>query len=350
MSISETKKFVKRLGGKLFKNIFPLYPGLENLNLILMYHRVLKELPKGLYDPSLFVTAETFKMHLKEVSRIFEIVPLEELLQAKNGKRRLCAITFDDGWIDNYEVAFPILKEYKIPATIFLPTKMISEDGFFWFEGLWELANRCLKSESEELFTEYFTEFTAGWNGKRINTDSVSRLISKLYHLPTKRLNNLVMGAYLRLGIKGGLKRSLVDWVEVSEMGEIGISFGSHGLNHYNLLTLEEASREEEIFESLKCLQRKGIRTVSYFSYPYGFYDGNCVGLVAKSGYSGALTLDMGFNNLQTAPYLLKRVGLHEYMSNSPSLFWFRIFQGLLSGSGPHERIYCPFKQPIKKS
>lgn len=108
----EIKKCTKGFGGLLVKKYLPLYPGLKNIKVILLYHRVLKEPPRKLYDPGLFVTASTFEMHINELSRMFEIVPLEDLTHARNERGRLCAITFDDGWIDNYEVAFPIIKKW----------------------------------------------------------------------------------------------------------------------------------------------------------------------------------------------------------------------------------------------
>ncbi len=158
------KNNIKTLGGKLFEEIFPLYPGLKNIKIILLYHRVVTETPKGLYDPGLFVTASTFEMHINEIKRLFKIVPLENIIQSNGREGRLCAITFDDGWIDNYEVAFPIIKKYQIPITIFISPETIGSNLFFWSESLWSLANRVVANGGELVFINYFHDLIPIWN------------------------------------------------------------------------------------------------------------------------------------------------------------------------------------------
>jgi len=76
-------------------------------------------------------------------SRGYKVIPLSELVQATSLGRKIpkktIAITFDDGYEDNYTNAFPILKKYKVPATIFIPVKNMGKKGFLSIEQMKEM-------------------------------------------------------------------------------------------------------------------------------------------------------------------------------------------------------------------
>lgn len=119
-----------------------------------MYHRVVDQLPNEPYDRDLCVTKDTFDMHMDLAHRFFSVKSIEQIAQKNSvGKNcttngRICAITFDDGWLDNYLIAYPILKKYQIPATIFLPVNMIGTTQWFWFEQIWDLVHKSLISKN----------------------------------------------------------------------------------------------------------------------------------------------------------------------------------------------------------
>ncbi len=331
----EIKKCTKGFGGLLVKKYLPLYPGLKNIKVILLYHRVLKEPPRKLYDPSLFVTASTFEMHINELSRMFEIVPLEDLTHARNERGRLCAITFDDGWIDNYEVAFPIIKKWGVPATIFISTKRVSSDGSFWFESLWDLANQATENRKTQIFINYFHKLIPTWDSKTTGERELALLTNALKSLPGNTLDDIIAHAYRKSGTTPTAKRTVIDWENAYEMSKSGISFGSHGLHHYILNGLDSSSKRMEVIESFEDLKKRPVSICPFFSYPNGSWDEESLTFVRQAGYQGALTTRLGHNNLENSPFLLNRIGLHEYISRTPALFWFRIFQGVLAGSGP---------------
>ena len=65
-------------------------------------------------------------MHIRYLRAHYDVVPLEDLIST--GSDNACAITFDDGWRDNYVTAFPILRAHGVPATIFLATNLVGTD------------------------------------------------------------------------------------------------------------------------------------------------------------------------------------------------------------------------------
>ena len=117
---------------------------LRNRSLVLMYHRVLteRELTSDI-EPGMYVTRDAFERHLIYLAEHHEIIGLDELHEWLHGRRQYaripCVITFDDGWGDNYANAFPLLKQYRLPATIFLITDLIGTPSMLTWEQVREM-------------------------------------------------------------------------------------------------------------------------------------------------------------------------------------------------------------------
>jgi hypothetical protein len=185
------------------------------------------------------------------------------------------------------------------------------------------------------MFIQYFHNLVPSWSPQTLSLKHLLGLTSALQHLPANILDDLVEEGYSRLRITPLVQKSIMDWDQVSEMGQYEITFGSHGLHHYILPTVDSNLKRREIVESLELLKQNEANIASFFSYPLGYFDKESVTMVAKAGYKGALTAKTGYNTSKTYSFLLNRISLHENISNTPDLFWFRILQGILSGFGP---------------
>ncbi|RKY33040.1 MAG: hypothetical protein DRP74_01215 [Candidatus Omnitrophota bacterium] len=132
---------------------------------ILMYHSVRPDAEK---ENRLAVSAESFKRQMQFLKKFnYNVLPLDELAKLIREKKtipmRTVAITFDDGYKDNYKFAFPVLKEYQIPATVFLIVNEIGRsqnDRLSWQEiremrgsGLVDFGSHCLGPEPLVNFT-----------------------------------------------------------------------------------------------------------------------------------------------------------------------------------------------------
>src|SRR5581483_9637650 len=106
---------------------------------ILGYHRVLApgDLGREFVQPGMYVEAGEFAAHVRYLLRHFRVLALEDLLARWaagdwDPAARYCAITFDDGWRDNYVHAFPVLRALGVPATIFVATAFVGTPERFW--------------------------------------------------------------------------------------------------------------------------------------------------------------------------------------------------------------------------
>ena len=107
--------------------------------IILMYHRVLPSLlaESNFVQPGMYVTIEIFYRHAALLKERFEVISLVELLArlyAGKSVAGCCAITFDDGWRDNFIHAFDVLQKFQLPSTVFLASAFIGTDKCFWPE------------------------------------------------------------------------------------------------------------------------------------------------------------------------------------------------------------------------
>jgi peptidoglycan/xylan/chitin deacetylase (PgdA/CDA1 family) len=324
------KKIIKTVAGYSFKHLLSINV-FRGLKVIIMYHRVCDRIPRGLHDPAMFVTADTFDMHLRELKQYFDIVSLERANDSPCERERLCVITFDDGWADNYEHALPVLKKHNVPATVFIPVEVIGSKSSYWFQNIWDLASQVSANGKSAGFFRYFSGHAPSWRPNGIGQEQIIDLIRQLKNLPAEKLDDIILKAYGVLGIEGPTGGQVMTWEQIRAMGRQGITFGSHGLHHYILPQLNHDAKRQEVVDSLHVLERANVAISPFFSYPNGNWDGEIQSLVKEAGYKGAVTTQLGYNASLTDPYLLKRIAIHEDISNTSSLLWFRIFQAAIS-------------------
>ena len=225
---------------------------------VFMFHRVL---PKGeeCYEPELTTSKEVFG-HLLDWRRN----------KPNSDGKPLSAITFDDGWLDNYLHAFGPLRERKLPATIFLPVRFIGTARRFWQDRLW-LCTKGLQP-SERLFLIESAARQFPWLPGTKDIRSYQRsLKSFLMTRPSQEAEEFVQCLCESVGLsEASTDRAFLDWNEVRAMHNSGISFGSHTLNHSLLTVIPPGQLLPEICDSKRELQERLGTDISSFSYPWG--------------------------------------------------------------------------------
>ena len=314
-------------------------PGQPEL-LLLMYHRILPaDDPRALLEePGMIVSPETFRLHMSLIKPLFKTMHLSQWLELKNSgndlPERACAVTFDDGWADNYEFAYPVLKELGIPATIFLVSNMIGKTSTFWPERLSYVVSEVSKQpekwshESLRWIRQLPVSYPFDENStKRPDREQLSEIIGAAKSLSDEEINQRldIIEAQLQLSNEQD-NAALLNWQQIEEMCQSDIiEIGSHTCNHIRLTDdTPSTTLTHEIVGSKQAIEDRTGRPVKTFCYPNGDYSAAAKKLVEQH-YIGAVTTKSGWNTTASNPYLLQRIGVHEDISNDRISFLARI-------------------------
>lgn len=294
---------------------------------ILMYHRVLpkKNAVDESVQPGMYVTPDVFDKQMSFLRENFQILSFHDLLEHRdklaNVKTCYCAITFDDGWVDNYVYAYPILKKYGIPATIFIPTAFVGQKKWFWQERFAYLL-RYMDNLSISNVPLKYSRLINGLLGKRDRSEVISLGIERLKDYPESEISDIVEIIKNAIGLDVPEERVILNWDEIREMSKNAISFGSHTKNHRILtkLPLEEVKRE--LKDSMQILVEQEINFVPVLAYPNGNYDKDIQALAERCGYHAAVTTQFGFEDVSDYNHFgMKRIGIHNDISYTTPLF-----------------------------
>ena len=274
--------------------------------------------------------------HLTVLQQYFDIIHLSEWIKLKNAGAELpsqaCAITFDDGWIDNYEYAFPILQEMDSPATIFLVSDMIGTNQLFWPERLARMISDISQNMPENWShtnLEWLTNTTTSYQFSDTlpTREELSEIISHAKQLQDDEINSRLDTITAELGLSNSIPEpSLLNWEQILEMTGSGlVETGSHTLHHVRLNEkISEDTLTDEIILSKQEIEKHIGKQVNSFCFPNGDYSSMAMDYVSKN-YKCAVTTKTGWNTLSTDNYLLRRIGIHEDIAYDKTAFLSRI-------------------------
>lgn len=278
---------------------------------ILMYHAVTRT-PLAVEDWS-FVWERDFRDQMRYLKKHCHVVPLRDIPRVVGSQtgRPAVAVTFDDGFQNNYGVALPILQELGLPATVFLATDFIGSDDTPWFcrinEALsltsltrldwdgetYDLSNRACRAEAHERFQLRLKRFR---HSELL--EKTTQLIAALGDRPGKP-------------IPDGSPFRMLAPAEVAEMAGTGlIEFGAHTCSHAILSGLSPAERRREIATSLAAVARLTGAPCTLFAYPNGRaidYGPDDVATLQDGKVDVAVTTVRGPNDRSVSPLEMRR-------------------------------------------
>ncbi len=302
---------------------------LKDRAFILMYHRVFdpKEPLDYYVQPGMYVTKETFELHMEYLKNNFKVIALDKLIDKIKNNEKLtgyCSITFDDGWVDNYKNAFPILKKYDLPATIFLATGFIGTNKWFWPEEISFYLRKIIDGDIElNSLPSALKDIIQ--NQKLSEFEDINTVIEKFKLISPAKRHSVIECMNLCFPVKDK-KRLLMDWAEVKEMHNSGlISFGAHTVNHEILTQLETEEIEDEILLSKKHIEKELGDRVNLFAYPNGNSNKKVVEVLLKNSFKGSVVTQKGYVESKTNTMEIPRIGIHDDMSKCTAFFLRRL-------------------------
>jgi peptidoglycan/xylan/chitin deacetylase (PgdA/CDA1 family) len=313
---------------------------------VLMYHRILN--PSEYYNVAaqkgIVVTTESLKRHMMFLKQYAHIISLSEFLEHIRDKipfqRRSCLVTFDDGWEDNFRNALPILREFQIPAVIFLTGSYIDTQKRFWQEDFLlaiQEIRRLFKADDnfrKEIDSNPVLEKI--YNIMTANNDSLEQetqvLIDQVKKWAKEKRDQLLASLKLIAGQIASqetdtTRRSFMNNLEITKMIKEGVTIGSHGMSHEILTTLSTGEIERELSESRDYLRRTFSIEADAFSYPNGNYNESIIDMVKQNGYRVAFGTQNGYVRLGDDPYSLHRINIHGDMTGTIPLFVARLLR-----------------------
>ena len=224
---------------------------------VLMYHHV------NPHKGDMFtVTPEVFEGQMAYLAKAgYKALSLDELFAFIKGdldlKQKAVVITFDDGWLDNFIYALPVLEKYKLRATMFIVTD--------WIEKSSE------KSNGIPAF---------------IPTNEESKALVR----------------------KGQAQKVVLTWELIGKMTASGlIDFFSHTKSHLNCNNSSEPDILEELQESRRVLEERLGRPCPYLCWPDGIYSDTAISIARKTGYKALFTIERGAVKAGSDPFAIKR-------------------------------------------
>jgi peptidoglycan/xylan/chitin deacetylase (PgdA/CDA1 family) len=259
---------------------------------VLLYHRV----SQPTIDPwGLCVTPEDFRAQMTLVAREYRPMSLVELAAGvREGwlPDRAVAITFDDGYFDNLEVASPILLDLGIPATFLITSDVLLERREFWWDVLASIflspsaipGRLEIDADGETLHLATKTDDDRQKAHRAIHERILKASLDERERVIDRLRDWAGWPSF------GGLPR-IMNRSDLQQLAERSRhSIGGHSTHHLSLPSQTEDVLRREVTENKKLLEIAVGRTVDCFAFPFGHHDDRSVSVVGELGYTAAVT------------------------------------------------------------
>lgn len=299
---------------------------LINKRYIFALHRVLpkRTVETNYYQSCMFITPETLEGLIKWSFRLGDIVGIDELLDFDtNNSRPLFAFTFDDGWRDNYDYAFPVLKKYNINATIFLVTDAINTCKMLWPEDFLAKADLAFRLGKGEIIRQAIYDEVGGRGDiYRMMELYLEELKEKTFHERELKLQKFF--SQIDSYRESFNFSSMLTWNQIREMSRAGISFGSHTHTHLIMQYSDGETIYQELKISKEIIEKEIGREVKLFSYPNARYRLEDEKIVA-SFYEKAFRIHNLPVHKNVSRFFIPRFIINEPVCNALSYLKFRL-------------------------
>ncbi len=290
---------------------------------ILIFHRV----RDAWHDDGMSVSRATFERQVRYLARAYDVVSLDEMEQRLRGVRplgrRALAITFDDGFRDNYTRAWPILARHHCPATVFLVVGALDGDAPMWTE---QLRGALEATAADALDATWLGLGRLPLGSEAERRQSLRTLSSWLKQKPDREREPALADICRRLGSPAEPSAARMDemltWEMVAEMRSAGLSIGAHTVSHKILTRIDPDEAQWEIEESKRRIEKHLGESIRHFAYPNGTrHDWNSAiqALVRQAGFETACTTVKGTNPRGADLHALRRLDINDRACTDPS-------------------------------
>lgn len=239
------------------------------LGVVLMLHRVVDSRSRIAANRDLEITADFLEKTILEYRQKGYVFvnqsEVAEIIERGCRKDKFVCFTFDDGYRDNYEIAYPIFKKYNIPFTIYLTTDFYEQKALLWWYVLEDL---CVTDEEFLAYREKIFD---------LKTSEIESAFREWFPCRNYSFADMVNKMSLTVA-------------QIKELSDSGLCcIGSHTVTHPRLDKLTPEEQRDEISTSKHKLETVVGKQVEHFAFPYGYYNAATVPIVAECGYKTAV-------------------------------------------------------------
>lgn len=261
---------------------------------ILLYHGVTNIVQKGIVNYSgKHIYLKIFENQMKFLSKNVDVLSMNDVVeiyrQGKGWPKNAVAVTFDDGFQNNYINAAEVLEKYKIPTTFYVCAGMINTDLMFWVDKVEDCINRTKNSSLKIKLSDY-CQFDLSNDKYKINAINEIKKYCKTLASDEKNqiINNLIEYTGVKPTIESSSDYKLMTWAELNNLKKNKLfTIGGHTLSHEIMSSQNIEKMKTDVKATLSLLDYNLNQKTRHFSYPEGqnhHYNRNVISLLIENG------------------------------------------------------------------
>ncbi|WP_078125521.1 polysaccharide deacetylase family protein [Leptospira alexanderi] len=286
---------------------------------ILLYHGVSDYNSFGIENYcNKHISAASFRSQMEYISRYCTVLSMDEVcdlhLSGKDYPKNAVAVTFDDGFRNNFTIAAPILEEYKVPATFYITSGIVNTDIMFWVDQLEDCLNLCNKSSIKIDLDKSTTFSLDGFENKEKALIEIKKYCKSVN---SARKDEIVKQVVYETEILPSVSHSKnyekIDWQQLKDLSKNPLFIiGGHSMYHNVLTSFDsEEKLNLDICLSIDLLSYNLGFNLTHYAYPegqYSHYNESVVRILKKKGIICSPSAVHGTNNKNVDLFSLKRI------------------------------------------
>jgi peptidoglycan/xylan/chitin deacetylase (PgdA/CDA1 family) len=250
-------------------------PTWSGAGVIFTLHHVRPKIHRSEFSPNeiLEVTPDFLESVILSVRNAgYEFISMDELqrrLVERDFRKKFASFTLDDGYLDNYQYAFPLLQKYDVPFTVYLNTGMPDGSAILW----WWLLEFIVREHSKIEFSFDEQELKLTCETPEQKYQAFNQIYWLLRGMPHDKQYTAIFNLFDHYSVdaKEFCRASTMTWEMIKELSDSGLgTIGAHTVNHFALSKLPDEEVRSEAKASRDIITKKTKTTPKHFSYPYG--------------------------------------------------------------------------------
>lgn len=265
---------------------------------------------------------------MKYLAENYNVVHMEHVLARVLARtslpERAVLITFDDAYLDFADFAWPTLRHYRLPVTLFVPTSYVEGTlQAFWWD---RLHAAFVRTHRRRIYVRGLGDLVLADHKKRVL--SLKKLQNHVKSLNHDEALTLVDAVCVDLDYHHHLQPGILNWEQLHFLSKAGVTLGAHTRTHPLLTKVPLDRVRSEVRGSFDDLRERLGDVLPIFAYPSGDHNAAITAILKDEGIKLAVTTIHGFNEMCTAdPLRLHRININQ--RTTPTIFKLRLLKSV---------------------